>query len=717
MTVGGPQRANVSSYTGTNVDETPTDPGLQLAPKGEAGPDYASLKRDFEFCISNLQPYVDQCRENYDTRFALWDGQSADGRKHAREGAKIDPTPWDGASDLRVFLTDEAVNAKVAMLAMAFRKAQLVAVPVEGNDLKRAKIVSNFMKWLVQTQIPEIDREVELLGNYLCEKGIAATGQFWEMSREKTLLTLQMSDLQAQFPEADVMVMLTDPAMTDTLRSIFEEMYGCTAKKARKMIEELRTMGRTTVPVTGREKSRPVIRAFNLDENLFIPNSSTDLESAPAVYRVQYFSAEQLRSFAATEGWDEKWVDAAISSCRGKYITPTNNEYIRVHSRSFNYIQEQMFDLIGVVYAYQRLSDEDGIPGIYLTVFTPLMGPDGYEHMGYAKHGLLGYAHGQYPFVIHRREFLSRRLHDSRGIPEVGKPIQDQIKVHKDSRIDAASLAILPPMGYPVGRPPARWGAGARIPERRPNEYHFLDRPMPDGNTETSEAQLRNDFNRYLGFASQTGDQQFAQMKNQFEVDKFMSSWSKAFRQIWSLYQQFGSEQVYFRVVGLRQQEPVQFIKGGQDEEYDFVLNYQVESMDTEKTFEKIKQIAQIVATADREGVVDYSEWLQAMIEAIDPTIAERIIQPKDVGQQRVVGEMQDMLAKVYAGQDQDIKLGTPPELGLQVIQGYLQGDPVVQQRLQNPQDPFGKRIEKLTKQLQFQIQQRQNARIGRLGA
>lgn len=707
----------MSSYTGTSVDDTPTDPGLQLAPKGEAGPDYPSLKRDFELCVSNLQPYVDQCRENYDTRFALWDGQSADGRKHAREGAKIDPTPWDGASDLRVFLTDEAVNAKVAMLAMAFRKAQLVAVPVEGNDLKRAKIVSNFMKWLVQTQIPEIDREVELLGNYLCEKGVAATGQFWEMTREKTLLTLQLSDLQAQFPEADVMVMLTDPAMTDTLRALFEEMYNCTAKKARKMIEDLRTTGRTTVPVAGREKSRPVVRAFNLDENLFIPNSSTDLETAPAVYRVQYFSAEQLRSFAATEGWDDKWVDAAISTCRGKYITPTTNEYIRVHSRSFNYIQEEMDNLIGVVYAYQRLSDEDGIPGIYLTVFTPLMGPDGGEHLGYAKHGLLGYAHGQYPFVIHRREFLSRRLHDSRGIPEVGKPIQDQIKVHKDSRIDAASLAILPPMGYPVGRPPARWGAGARIPERRPNEYHFLDRPMPDGNTEASETQLRNDFNRYLGFASATGDQQFALMKNQFETDKFMSSWSKAFRQIWSLYQQFGSEQVYFRVVGLRQQDPIQFIKGGQDEEYDFILNYQVESMDTEKTFEKIKQIAQIVATADREGVVDYSEWLQAMIEAIDPTIAERIIQPKDVGQQKVVGELQDMLAKVYAGQDQDIKVGTPPELGLQIIQGYVQGDPVVQQRLQNPNDPFGKRIEKLTKQLQFQVQQRENAKIGRLGA
>jgi hypothetical protein len=277
----------VSSYDGTNTDVSPTDTGLQKAPKGESGPNYASLKRDFDLCTSNLQPYVDQCRENYDTRFALWDGQSADGRKHAREGAKIDPTPWDGASDLRVFLTDEAINAKVAMLCMAFRKAQLVAVPVEGNDLKRAKIVSNFMKWLVQTQIPEIDREVELLCNYLSEKGVAATGQFWEVSRQKTLLTLQISDLQQQFPEADLTVLLTDPAMSGTLMSLFEEIYGCTSKKARSMLVDLQQVGKTTVPVIGKEKSRPVIRAFNLDENLFIPHTATDLESAPAIYRVQ----------------------------------------------------------------------------------------------------------------------------------------------------------------------------------------------------------------------------------------------------------------------------------------------------------------------------------------------------------------------------------------------------------------------------------------------
>ena len=36
---------------------------------------------------------------------------------------------------------------------------------------------------------------------------------------------------------------------------------------------------------------------------------------------------------------------------------------------------------------------------------------------------------------------------------------------------------------------------------------------------------------------------------------------------------------------------------------------------------------------------------------------------------------------------------------------------------MQNPQDPFGKRIEKLMKQAEFQKVQQNNAKIGRMGA
>jgi len=99
----------MSSFDGTTLDGNQgSEVGLQLAPPENDGPNFSLLKRGFEDCLSNLQSFCAQCYANYETRYALWPGQSSDGRKHAREGAKIDPTPWDGASDLQVFLTGEA---------------------------------------------------------------------------------------------------------------------------------------------------------------------------------------------------------------------------------------------------------------------------------------------------------------------------------------------------------------------------------------------------------------------------------------------------------------------------------------------------------------------------------------------------------------------------------------------------------------------------------
>lgn len=709
----------VSSFDGSPTGTVATDPGLQEAPRGEEWPEHGVLKKGFEDCIAGLQPYCDQTRINFETRYALWPNQSSDGKKHARAGdGQPEPVPWDGASDLRVFLTDEAINSKVAMLCTSFDKANIVANPVEGNDIKRAKIVEKFMRWLVQTQIQEIDREMELLGNYIQEKGVAATGQFWEVVQEKTLVTVTAQQIQQQFPQLNLQELMFAPEAEDALYAIFEEIYGCNKTKAKKMLRELRAKGTTTVAAVGREISRPVLRAFNLDQDLFIPSYSTDIEHAPAIYRVQYFTAEQLRAFVHTDGWDEAWVEAAIEKCRGQLLSVQDvNDYNQSISRSFVYQEQRFSDLIGVVYAYQRLSDEDGVPGIYLSVFNPQLPPEPNVHEGCAKFGLLGYQHGEYPFILHRREVLSRKLHDSRGIPEPGKPFQDQIKVHRDSRIDAASYAILPPMMYPVGRPPGRWGAGARVPERRPGEYHFADRPTPDMNTEKSEAILEAGHNRYFGFASAETDPTFANLKNQREVNKFLKSLGRAYRQIFKLYQQFGSDEVFFRVIGLKQEEAARFTKGDPNEDFDFVLNFSVDSMNPDVMFQKLEQIAKIIATADRDGVINYSEWLTCMIEAIDPTIADRIIDPKNIGQTRVIADMQEMLSKVYAGVDQDIKLGTPPDLGLQIVQGYVQGDPVVQRRMQDKNDPFGERIQKIAKQLEFQKTQANNARIGKYGA
>lgn len=708
----------MSSYDGSGSQGATNDAGLQLAPAEGEGPDMLQLISSFNITLNDCQPFVDQCRLNYETRYALWNGQSADGKKHAREGSKITPTPWDGASDLRVYEVDSVINYKVARDAVALRKASIIANPSNGTvqDVQRANTVANFVKFLINSQIPHLRREEKLLSNYLYEKGIAATGQFWEVSQEKTLATLKLDDFQRAMPKMDVQKLIADAALEPQFLAAIENNYGTSAKRAKQVLKSLRETGEATVPIDGKRKSRPVVRAFNLDKDLFVPSWSTDIEHAPYIFRVEYFTAEQLRGFVNTDGWDERWVEKAIATCRGQFVTAVPDSTLQPVSRSFVYIDRKILvtDMIGVVFAYQRLSDpDDNVTGIYLTIFNPRLPADA-EQDGYAKFGLLGYAHGEYPFVIHRREWLSRKFHDTRGLPEPGKPWQDQIKVHRDSRIDAASWAIIPPLFYPLGRPPGRWGPGAQIGERRPNEYHFGDKPTGDVLTEKSEAILVETWREYSGIRSAEGDPLMVNIKNQDEVEENLASWAEAYRQVWKLYQQFGDDEMYFRVVGV-QSSPVLMKKGDPNDDYDFTLNYDVLSQDFEQMKEKLMTIAQIIQTSDKYGQIDYSAWLQIMISMVDTSISAQIVKPADSATRQNVDEMHNVLSQTVGGIEKDVPMGIPPQLAMQTIQSWAQA-PDIAQRLSNKDDPLTQRAERLVKQLQMQMMQSQNAEIGKLG-
>lgn len=690
-----------------------TAANVQMAPADGEGPEFIRLKSAFELTVGDSSSYLAQIRKNYETRYCLWAGQSNDGRKRARDGANNRPLPWDGASDLRVPLIDQAINDKVAADCLAFRKANLVAVPVEGNDVARAKIVSGFTKWLLFTQVPELDREVELLRQYVWERGNGIMGVFWETEQEKTLDIVKLDDLRQDIPQIDLY--LEDLELRQTFIELLRSVYPISAKKARAIIKDLRDNGEAGVPIVGKERSRPVLRALALGEDVFVHPSVTDLENAPAIFRLQFYTPAQLRAKVNTDGWDKNWVEDAIRTQRNAAVSiiPDSTQTPLARDYTTSDIKQRVTDLVGVVFAYQKLSDEDGVPGLFCTVFNPQLPPStsGKKHKGYAKSGLVGYRHGEYPFVSFRREHLSRRIHDSRGLPEPGRAFQDQLKACRDSRIDAASLSVLPPLMYPQGRPPIEWGPGARVPERRPGEYHYADRPTYDlSNTEVEKGIIQS-WKEYIGQPTSEIDAPIAAAKQEFETRRFLGQFSRVMRQVWSLYQQYGPDEVWFRVIGVK--NPQQFQKGAADEEFDFYFNANANG--PEETAVMIEALAKYAQTFDRNGQVNWGEMLQVGFESVDPNLAERVLEPQEEASQKAVEEEKSALSRIFAGMDEDVKQGTPPELSLGVINEYVQS-PDIQARLAS--DPlFNERIVKRTKQLEFIITQRENAEIGRLGA
>ena len=218
------------------------------------------------------------------------------------------------------------------------------------------------------------------------------------------------------------------------------------------MLREMRKDGETTIPVTRQVVSRPKIRALAPDEDVFWPSYAMNPQEAPYMFHAVSMTPEQLRSKISTENWSEEFVDAAIELA-GKGEDTDENVYRLREDDEFTRDYEN--SLVRIVYCYQRLLDEDNIPGLYCTILHPNISDL------YAKHQLLDYAHGQYPFVVTTIERTSKKLYASRSIPERLESLQQVLKAETDAGIDAQSITTLPPLEHPIGRSPHP--AGARV--------------------------------------------------------------------------------------------------------------------------------------------------------------------------------------------------------------------------------------------------------------
>jgi hypothetical protein len=273
----------------------------------------------------------------------------------------------------------------------------------------------------------------------------------------------------------------------------------------------------------------------------------------------------------------------------------------------------------------------------------------------------------------------------------------------------------MPTIFYPIGRPLLKWGAGARVPERRPNEYHY-GQPIPfDETTEASLATLTNDARDYVGFAKSDSDEPINPTKNQAEVNKIFKSLAASLTQVWRLFKKYGSEVTYFRVVGIQSDEATEFQRGPEDEDFFFELVYDIRNSDPEYQEKKIKRMMEFASAADRTGAVDWTEFLQVGMEAEDPSMAARILRPAEVGAEAVINEVQEDLTKLWAGLAINVRPNTPPQIAKMTLQNWAQSPDVVARY--QADEAFRERVDVYAQQVEMIEQQQQNKQIGRLGA
>ena len=205
-------------------------------------------------------------------------------------------------------------------------------------------------------------------------------------------------------------------------------------------------------------------------------------------------------------------------------------------------------------------------------------------------------------------------------------------------------------------------------------------------------------------------ESQISQIRKQFLVDKFLSHTAEVIKMAYKCFQRFGPDEVFFRVTGIP--DPQVFDKGNPDENFDILINFDVQNTDPETVEKKLQQFVALNAL-NSNNRLNVDNLLDVAAASIDPVMADAVLQPVETAQQQIVEQVTSDLAKIFAG----IEMPARPagaQIALQVIQQYTQ-QPDVAQRLQSDQ-AFSARLQKYNGQYTFQIQQAQNAQIGRVG-
>jgi hypothetical protein len=697
-----------------------------------AEPNLPELREQFLDAIERRDRSIfNRQRLNYEARYCVWPHQSRDGKKwSAALGQK--PFPWPGASDARVGLVDKYINEDVAFLMVVADRMRVLVNGTESNDAAFAHRATNLLRWIKQTQMIELPRERRLGANYLLENGACVFGVFWERQVQLAYQELDLEDLSAIAlelqaaaqqgqelgPEEELIVrlpmLIQDPTLeaqaVDALKVAFPTVRPARLRAA---LRELRETGSTRLPRPQVFKNRPCVVALRPNEEVFIPPDTTDMQTTRGVYRRELLSESQLVEREHSHGWDGKWIKEMLRTQRGNVTLDIEAQYNRGALRSTTVTSSGLLTtkhLFEVVHAYRRLHDADGVPGIYYTCFNPRV------TTGKAYHGLLDYDHGELPFIHIERESRSRLLDDARGYGEVAFTWQQQIKTQWDARVDRASLATLPPSYYPSGLAPDKWGPGVQIPTINREDYGFLDIPKYDPGSQEVEESVRRFADEYFGRPVDEQNAVQAQIMRQDLSNNWMNGLARVDTHIFKLCQQFLPEEIYFRVVGSSQPKPLKATKEEIQGSFDVSVGFNVADLDNEVVTAKLGLIEKALMM-DTTGRVDRNQALDVIFELIDPDIGERILRPALDASQAEIEDEQTVFAKLMAGVDVDVKPeGQAYDLRLKVLENIFATNPKAQEAYQRD-DRVREVTEKRVKQLQFQMQQRENAIIGRLGA
>ena len=675
-------------------------------------PDIGYLHKELQRSLYN-GGNIARLNSNDDIRLARWEGQSDDGKKYSSNLAEGEQAfPFEGASDVRCRLVDQTINELVVLLVSSLQLGKLRVSGTEVNDASVAGSIQNLSNWMANKLRSDLLNEGELLAQYTLQFGWSVAHVGWERKIGLRDRVVTIPDIEARIGNGDVLAgeaikSLNSSGSSDITVAFIAALLTISDKEAKRVCDELLTAGTSTYSEQYNVTNSPCVVALKPFDEICIPPETLDLQDARVIFKRTFLTEVELRELIKTDEWSEEFVEEAVNMA-GKSAWYADPNLIPTTTNITNTLH-RADNLIEIVYAYSRQVNEEGIPSIYYTVFCPQVRED-----LFAKHSMLSYAHGLYPFVEYRRERLRRSVIESRGIPELAYTDQQEIKAQHDSIRDRTAFETLPPI-----KVKKRLGTqnliqpGGLLPVTTPDDYTFLS--PPSGNPALAfnlidRVEARNA--AYFGLYHPNVPTVKTQTTQQFIVNNWMNVWGNIYKQMISLTLQYMDGAEIERVVGM----PIVMTPQELSSNYDFLVSYNIRELDTDYVLEKLKAISSFVVPMDSGGVIDRNKLTARFVEAISPEAAKDIILDQASASKRMYEDVQTDIAKMMMGMEvQYVENDPAAETKLQYAQDILQKNPKSQQAAQQDQQ-FQALIQNYFKNLQMPVSQQKNKTIGRIG-
>ncbi len=677
--------------------------------------------------ISSATQWYAQCDTADRVRHCRWNGQSDDGKKHANALGRP-PFPWEGASDCLIRIADEIINDEVRLLLAALRRATFQAIGVGAEDAPTAQIVSQLLRWQMQSQMrTQMRREIELAAQWRQTYGASVSCISWGQEIRRIETEIDASDAAAiiaapliailgeSVTEADAAAVLqaapaklADPLQEDTILPAFRTAYPlATRSEIRATLAKLRHGEPASLYSAEVYGSGPRIAAHRIFTDIFFPPSTWDIQTARWVAHRELLTETELRSRIETEDYSPEWSEAAIQQ-KGTYLTTTAHHRTTRYDIPWENAIDADPDLIEIHHFYYRHTDDNLVTIRHTVLHHAIPDLTGWD-------GELPYAHGQYPFVVHRREHFSRPIIESRGIPEIAETWQNEIKAQRDSRVDRTSLSTLPPILVPPSRGVMRlpFGPGVQWPKRKGEEIEWMRPPPYDASSIEIERATERTIDRYFGRQSEGTPPDRTLVYQQHLVDGWLVEMESIAAMILQLDQQYLPDEISIRVT----RQPIRLERAEIQGQYDLQMFFDARNLNSELLKEKLALINTLILPLDRAGSIDLSKMVQLALSSVDPTIAELVLTDLSEATRKQETDELDILTKMIAG------IETPPQpspgtnyaLRAQVLQTAVAINPEMQQMIA-ARPVLAQMVEARTKFLAFQQQQGQNAITGRTG-